>query len=193
MITNATITNADPQQIWKKCHWLFFINIQGLILSLRRFERSLAANNLSQARVELETATDLMLASGSAMELAGCLSHQEYEHQVRPTMAPPHVTTPDFSGLMSWEHAALIEIWKKLRPTFANLPDSFSAQHQQFVSAYFSLSNAHRAVCQKFGGDQMGSLRCDHITAVQVLDKFTKNRWKLIDPKRKTAPGCPFR
>lgn len=192
MITNATIPKVDPQQIWKKCHWLFFINIQGLIISLRRFELNLACDDLSQAQLELEAATSLMLASGAAMELAGSFSRQEYEHQVRPTMLPPQVETQDFSGLMSWDHAALIEIWKRLRPVFANLPAALSAQHERFVAAYFSLSNAHKAVCQKFGGDEMGSLRCEQGNAVRALDKFAQNRWQLIDPNRQAAKGCPF-
>ena len=192
MITNAIKTNVDPQQIWKKCHWLFFINIQGLIISLRRFELSLAADNLPQAQVELEAATHLMLASGSVMELAGSFSRQEYEHQVRPTMSPPHVKTPDFSGLMSWEHASLVEIWKRLRPVFETLPTALSGDHERFVSAYFSLSNAHKAVCQKFGGDETGSLRCDQKNAVQTLDRFAQNRWRLIDPNRQTTRDCPF-
>lgn len=187
------ITNINPQQIWKKCHWLFFVNVQGLIICLRRFELSLTANNLSQAQIELETATSLMLASGAAMELAGSFSRQEYEHQVRPTMLPPHVESHDFSGLMSWEHASLVEIWKRLRPVFETLPAALTAQHDRFVAAYFSLSKAHKAVCQKFGGGEMGSLRCDRSTATSTLDKFTQNRWQLLDPNHRAATGCPFR
>jgi hypothetical protein len=186
------MTNVDSQQIWKKCHWLFFINVQGLIICLRRFELSLATNNLSQAQVELETAISLMLASGAAMELAGNFSRQDYEHHVRPTMTSPQVKSNDFSGLMSWEHAALMEIWKRLRPVFATLPAALVPQHDRFIAAYLSLSKAHKAVCQKFGGGEMGSLRCDNSTATHTLDKFTRNRWQLIDPNHRAAKGCPF-
>jgi len=187
------MTNVSSQQIWKKCHWLFFMNVQGLVICLRRFELSLAANNLPQAQIELETATSLMLASGAAMELAGSFSRQEYEHLVRPTMSPPYVESHDFSGLMSWEHASLVEIWKRLRPVFETLPAALTVQHDRFVAAYFSLSHAHKAVCQKFGGGEMGSLRCDRSTATGTLDKFTQNRWQLLDPNRRAATGCPFR
>jgi len=183
----------ESQQIWKGFHWLFFINIQGLIICLRRLETNLAIGNVSAAAVELETATDLMLASGAAMELAGSFSRQEYENEVRPSMTPPQVKSTDFSGLMSWDHALLMEIWKRLRPAFETLPAKLSTQHDRFISAYFSMANAHSAVCQKFGGNEAGSLRCDKRTAVTTLEKFAHNRWQLLDPNQRVIGGCPFR
>lgn len=186
------MTKVDPQQIWQGFHWLFLVDIQGLIICLHRFELNLIAGNLYQAQVELETATDLMLASGAAMELAGSFSRQEYENQVRPSMTPPHVKSNDFSGLMSWDHASLMEIWKRLRPAFETLPFALRPQHEQFVAAYISLSNAHKAVCEKFGGDETGSLRCDKTTAVSTLDKFVYHRLGLINPKHQAINGCPF-
>lgn len=186
------MNKVDPHQIWKGCHWLFIVDIQGLIICMRRFEINLIAGNLPQAQVELETATDLMLASGAAMELAGSFSRQEYEHQVRPTMSPPHVQSNDFSGLMSWEHASLVEIWKRLRPVFETLPAALCPQHDRFIAAYFSLLNSHKAVCQKFGGDEMSSLRCDKSTAASTLDKFAYHRLQLIDPNHGAASGCSF-
>ncbi len=196
-LPNAELPNAagalEPQQIWKGFHWLFFINIQGLIICLRRLEASLTVGDVSAASAELETATDLMLASGASMELAGSFNRQEYEHHIRPSMMPPQVKSTDFSGLMSWDHASLMEIWKRLRPRFETLPTKLSAQHARFISAYLCMANAHSAVCQKFGGGEAGSLRCDKGTAVRTLEKFTHNRWKLIDPNRRVTGGCPFR
>lgn len=186
------MTKVDPQQIWKGFHWLFLIDIQGLIICLRRFEINLALGDLHQAQLELKTATDLMLASGAAMELAGSFSKQEYEKLVRPTMSPPHVQSNDFSGLMAWEHASLMEIWKRLFLAFKTLPAALQPQHDQFVDAYLSLAISHRAVCERFGGSEVGSLRCDKTTAVTTLDKFTYNRLQLIDPNRRVTGGCPF-
>ncbi|NEQ33622.1 MAG: siderophore biosynthesis protein [Leptolyngbya sp. SIO4C5] len=185
------MANLNSYQIWKGFHWSFFINIQGLIICLRRFEENLLAGSLSSARIELETAAELMLASGAAMELAGSFSRQAYEHQVRPSMMPPQVRSSDFSGLMSWEHAALVQIWKRLQPIFATLPPSLKPQHEQFVQAYLSLAASHGAVCQKFGGETIGSLRCENKTAIQVLDKFKQRRQTLIDPNSQTT-GCPM-
>lgn len=184
--------SVDAQEIWKGFHWSFFINVQGLIICLRRFECSLALGDLAIAQIELETATDLMLASGAAMQLAGSFSRQDYESHVRPTMSPPAVKADNFSGLMCWEHAALMQIWKKLCTSFKSLPAELQPQHQQFITAYFKLVSDHKAVCQKFGGDQGGSLRFENGKAVDTLDKFAQIRYLQIDPNRHSLASCPF-
>ncbi|KPQ36586.1 MAG: Bacterial protein of unknown function (DUF924) [Phormidesmis priestleyi Ana] len=177
----------SPKDIWQGFHWSFFINVQGLIISLRRFEAQLALGNLTQAEIELATATDLMFASGASMALAGSFSRTLYEQTVRPTMAPPQVSSTNFSGLMSWEHAALMQIWKRLRPAFENLPAELKPQHQAFVQAYLSLASAHRAVCEKFGGAEGGSLRFDQSCAIATLDKFSRSRREWINPGENIA------
>ena len=176
------MTTVPPQQIWRGFHWSFFIDIQGLLICLQRFESQLAQGHLAQAQTELETAESLMLASGAAMELCGSFSPDDYEYQVRPSMTPPHVQSNDFSGLMSWEHAALMQVWKRMRQLFQNLPVELHPQHERFVKAYLSLAESHRAVCEKFGGDEGGSLRFERNTAVETLDKFRQNRQGWIDP-----------
>lgn len=181
---------VDAQKIWKGFHWSFFINIQGLIICLRRFEYSLALGDLEVAQTELATATDLMNASGAAMQLAGSFSRQMYESQVRPTMSPPYVKADNFSGLMCWEHAALMQIWKRLGSTFKHLPDELQPQHAEFVQAYFKLVADHKAVCQKFGGDEGGSLRFEDGKATETLDKFAQVRYSQIDPNQAIA-RCP--
>ena len=186
------MTQPSPQAIWQGFHWSFFINVQGLIISLRRFEVQLALGNLSQAQTELATATDLMLASGASMQLAGSFSRDAYEYEVRQSMMPPQVYSANFSGLMSWEHAALMQIWKRLRPIFETLTEELQPQHEKFVQAYFSLAKAHRAVCEKFGGAEGGSLRFDQGCAVATLNKFSHSRWGLIDPAHQIAQDCPF-
>lgn len=184
--------NIDPKLIWQGFHWSFFINIQGLTLTLRRFENHLNKNEVYAAKIELITATDLMLASGASMILAGSFSKQEYEEQVRTTMIPPYVESLDFSGLMSWEHSALIEIWKKLKPLFANLPSELKAQHEQFITAYLKLAESHKAVCQKFGGANTGSLRFQGKNALETLDRFTSSRKSALDPLSEKKLACPF-
>jgi hypothetical protein len=186
------MTQDYSSQIWKGFHWSFFVNIQGLTICLTRFEKYLNSGNLSQAEIELKTATDLMLASGAAMSLAGSFSRAEYEQYIRPMMAPPNVQSANFSGLMSWDHAWLMKVWKRLRPHFNNLPMALQPQHEQFVQAYFALATAHKAVCQKFGGDETGSLRFDRRNAIDTLDKFANSRRQLIDPKRQIEGSCPF-
>lgn len=181
-VMTTAMTKVEVQRIWEGFHWSFFVYIQGLIICLNRFEIDIAAGNFQQAQVELETATDLMFASGAAMELAGNFGRQDYENLIRPEMMPPKVRSENFSGLMSWDHALLIKIWKRLSPVFETLPVALHPQHARFVEAYVSLSNSHTAVCKKFGGDQKGSLRCNKSSAVSRLEKFADNRLKLIDP-----------
>ncbi len=185
------MNQPNSHQIWQGFHWSFFVNIQGLTICLTRFENHLKSGNISQAQIELKTATDLMLASGSAMSLAGSFSRAEYEQQIRPTMTPPNVLSTDFSGLMSWDHAWLMQIWKRLRPHFEQLPTALQPQHKRFVQAYFELATAHKAVCEKFGGEESGSLRFDRGNALKTLDKFALSRWQQIDPHHTTS-GCPF-
>ena len=180
-------TQVNIHQIWEGFHWLFFVDVQGLIICLQRFEIELASGNLPQAEVELETATKLMLASGASMELAGSFSRKEYENQIRPTMMPPQVQSENFSGLMSWDHALLIQIWKRLSPIFKTLPAELNSQYQQFVDAYIILSGAHTAVCTRFGGNEKGSLRCNKSSAVSRLENFEKCRLKLLDPNKQVT------
>ncbi|MHC5762954.1 siderophore biosynthesis protein [Nostoc sp.] len=182
-------TQVKLKQLWEGFHWLFFVDVQGLIICLRRFEIELAAGNLHKAEVELGTATKLMLASGAAMELAGSFSRKEYENQIIPTMKPPQVQSENFSGLMSWDHALLIKILKRLSPVFQALPVELHTQHSLFVNAYITLSSAHTAVCTRFGGDEKGSLRCNKSTAVSKLKIFGQNRLKLIDPNHQVTDG----
>ncbi|MEL7405352.1 MAG: siderophore biosynthesis protein [Cyanobacteria bacterium J06558_2] len=183
-------TLPSPHKIWQGFHWSFFINIQGLIICLRRFEKEVRSHNFSEAEVELKTATELMLASSASMILAGSFSKQEYDTQVRETMMPPYVKSDNFSGLMSWEHSALIQVWMRLSPIFADLPNVLKPAHQNFINAYRELANAHRAVCEKFVGAHSGSLRCKANTALNTLDKFNSHRQSLIDPSSKKS--CPF-
>jgi hypothetical protein len=181
----------DSLQIWKSFHWSFVIDIQGLIICLRRFEIYIALDDLLQAQVELATATEMMLASSAAMELAGSFNRQEYQN-VRQTMTFPNVRSKNFSGIMCWEHASLIQVWKRLCPTFATLPVELQPQHNQFIAAYFELMNAHRSVCEKFVGEQGGSLRFARNKAVDTLDKFAHSRLQLIDPNDRSMSSCPF-
>jgi hypothetical protein len=176
------MTTVPSQQIWRGFHWSFFIDIQGLLICLQRFESQLAQGRLAQAQTELETAETLMLASGAAMELCGSFSRDDYERQVRPSMMPPHVQSDDFSGLMSWEHAALMHVWKHMRRIFQRLPAALQPQHKRFVKAYLSLAKSHRAVCEKFGGAEGGSLHYERTSAVETLDKFRQSRHSWIDP-----------
>lgn len=177
------MSDIDALQIWKKSHWVFSVYIQALIICLLRFEISLQTSNFTAANTELETATDLILASAAIMELAGSFSKYQYNQEVRLQMTPPHVQSDNFSGIMHWDHAYLVNILKRLSPVFKDLPSEIRPQQEKFMLAYKTLFTSHKEVCQKFGGDESGSLRSQGHTALDILSKFEKNRLRLIATK----------
>lgn len=187
------MTDIEPMKLWQKHHWVFSVYIQGLIICLRRFATQIESGNLNEAGIELETAANLMLASATAMKLAGNFTRQMYEDRVRPMMIPPSVKSEQFSGLMHWDHAHLITVLKKIQPLYKTLPASLQSQHHKFIAAYKILSASHMAVCQKFGGGEIGSLRERKHTAIDMLNKFERNRLRLIDPNSQLSEECPFR
>lgn len=181
----------SPHSIWREFHWAFFLNVQGLIICLRRFSAELDAGRMHAAERELETAAVLLTASAAAMELAACFTRDVYETTIRVSMMPPRVKSDDFSGLMSWEHGVLVNVWRDLRPRFAELPEELRPAHETFVRAYHDLAVSHTGVCAKFVGSEAGSLRFDDRNAVETLRRFGRSRNALIDPQEKVK-GCPF-
>lgn len=182
---------TSARTLWRSFHWTFFIDVQGLILSLLRFEQALSAGRLEDARVELECAAVLMRASGAAMQLAGSFPAAAYRDEVRPSMVPPHVRSSGFSGLMCWEHARLVRLWQQLGPALGALPAELDPAHQGFVGACIEMITAHRAVCQRFVGDEASSLRSQD-SAVGILEKVLRGRLRIIDPAGRHSTGCPF-
>jgi hypothetical protein len=186
------MTNVEAIEIWKKSHWTFSVYIQCLIICLGRFQMEIEDGNINAAGIELETAAELMLASAAAMELAGIFTRQIFEENIRPMMMPPNVISEDFSGLMHWDHTYLMTVLKKIQPLYKALPAALQPQHNKFISAYKVVCASHKAVCQKFGGEEAGSLRAPQHTAVDMLDKFQQNRLRLMDPNGQLAGRCPF-
>jgi hypothetical protein len=190
--TSAKDSNSIPaNQIWKRFHYVFFIDIQALIICLKRFHQAMRLANIIQAKQELKTASILLQASGAAMTLAGSFNRQDYEANVRLTMMPPNVQSDNFSGLMSYDHAVLMHLWKQLTPWFKDLPPTMKTTYEEFVAAYQELATGHRAVCDKFGGGENKSLRSTQ-TALDTLDKFAQSRLNVIAPNNRSTGGCPF-
>lgn len=172
-----------PREIWREFHWAFFLDTQGLILCLRRFESLLDRGEIAAAEIELDAAAVLMRASGAAMRLAGSFSPEAYRTEIRGTMAPPNVRSERFSGLMSWEHGTLVNLWRRLRPRFAALPAELSPAHDRFAEAYRGMADSHVHVCARFVGENAASLRRQDRDALSSLRRFTDARLALIDPE----------
>lgn len=178
--------NGSPraEEVWRQFHWAFFVNTQGLMIALKRFEEAFSDGDEVSASLELRAATDLLRSAASSMELAGAFTRDEYEHEVRPSMSQPNVALDNFSGLMSWDHTAMIRLWRRMQPSFRQAQTTLPEEYEGFLSAYRQLASSHRAVCAKFGGDEAGSIRHKDEVAVDILDRFFKNRRGII--------GCPM-
>lgn len=161
---------------WKRYHWLFFIFLQGNILCMLHFKKQ----NMVEAEVILKAMSQLMLASGASMLFAGESKPQEYENTIRPTMMPPHVKSPEFSGIMSYDHAYLINLWNQEKNYFKLIPSFFESTYEDFLKAHEFLALAHKFVCHKYGGSQTGSLRGKKVTALENLEKINSARRRLI-------------
>lgn len=179
----------SPYAIWREFHWAFFLNVQGLIVALRRFQMQLERGLFAAAEEELTTASALLISSAASMELAASFTKDVYESTVRVSMTQPAVESDDFSGLMSWEHAVLVGVWRDLRSVFENLPQELTFAHSGFVAAYRHLAESHTGVCARFVDSDAGSLRLGDRSAVETLRRFERGRLTLIDPAGK---GCPF-
>ncbi|MCF1496231.1 siderophore biosynthesis protein [Agrobacterium vitis] len=172
----------SPLAIWREFHWAFFLDVQGLIICLQRFETFLQSGRLGAAEKELVTASTLLASSAAAMELAAAFPREDYENAVRVSMTPPSVASENFSGLMSWEHAVLLAIWRRLSPSFAALPSELANAHAKFVSAYKDLASSHTGICERFVGENTGSLRYGERSAVETLRRFGRSRLDIISP-----------
>ncbi len=174
------MNKTNPQNIWQGFHWSFFINVQGLIICMLRFEQLIDKDRIKLAGIELQTAANLMLAAAASMELAGDFSRAEYEDYIRPTMMSPNVQSDNFSGLMFWDHAYLMKIWQQIQPKFKNMPLRLKSEQDEFIMAYRTLAKSHKRVCSEFGGKEIASLHSQNTTAIKILDKFEHSRHKLI-------------
>lgn len=192
----------SPLEIWKKGHWVFLIFSQGLILSLNRFVTAMSNDQLDLAKIELETAAELMYASGAAMKLTGNFTREKYETEIRPTMIIGNpqslVQSENLSGLMMWDHDYLINVIckQKLLPIMKNLPSRIEAEHKKFLLAYkWGLSDGHKSICAEFGGGEQGSLIdvSESSNAINKLKNFEKSRAKLFDPTGQIKDSCPLK
>jgi len=188
MELEAPPAHIDYLWVWRQGHWVFLALVQGLILGLRRLVAATAANDLVAARYELETATQLMWASGAAMKLTGSFSKQVYQRDIRATMVvgdPKSLVDIEVSGIMFWDHHYLVNvIWKKeIVGLLRNLPPELHAAHAGFVDAYRAgLSAGHIQVCTKFGGQETTSLLSSTAMAVDFLKNIEQSRLRQIDP-----------
>jgi hypothetical protein len=179
----ADLSADELLRIWRRGHWMFFVLTQGLIVASKRLFVALAAGDLQAAELELGSVSQLLWASGSAMRVTGSFTASEYHRVVRPTMTEGHelslVRQMSLSGTMTWDHHYLVHrIWREeLRPVLQTLPASLAPAYEKFLVAYRDgLSDGHKAVCARFGGEEMGSLVAPHVLAVKSIESIDQKR-----------------
>lgn len=172
---------VDAMARWRIGHHGFFLLIQGIVAALLRFESAIKVNDLEAAGSALEKATSLMWGSAAALHFAGDFVGEDYDQIVRVAMSPPNVSD-GFSGLLSLDHACMINVLKRLKPVFEKLPATLKHQHEKLLWAMAAAYDSHKFVCSKFKGGEMPSLRMSKEsskTSVEVLETFKKNRMQL--------------
>ncbi len=173
----------DPGRRWLTGHRVFFALTQCLIVALQSFATALSTQDIHGARRELRLAARLLDGSAVAFRFTGEFSAQQYEHEVRPSMEPPHVSA-GFSGLLSPDHLYLVRLFTALKQVLQGLPATeLAADHQTFVSALRGVYATHKHVCSRFGGDTEPSLRTSGGSgkaAVAVLDGLQSARTRSV-------------
>ncbi len=164
----------------EKVSLAFFVFLQANILCMIHLKKEMRKENIVQVGVILKSMSQLMLASGASMLFAGTSQPQEYENEIRPTMMLPHVNSPDFSGIMSYDHAYLINSWNKEKGLFKLVPTFLKSAYEEFLESHKFLALAHKFVCHKYGGEQTGSLRENKAIALEILEKINDSRRRLI-------------
>ncbi|QDT78265.1 hypothetical protein Mal35_16970 [Gimesia maris] len=181
--------NIDALDRWKRGHKVFFLLLQGLIVNLRRFQSAVNNDRYDEADRCLQAANQLLSGTARVMKYTGDFSKKQYETDVRPTMCPPY-TIDGFSGLLSRDHAELLQVIRDLRPVFASLPTSLAHSRRIFFDKLSTVYDCHVYVCERFVGSDAGSLRMNESTeksSTEVLKTFKENRLKPISPSSTNA------
>lgn len=175
----------DPQRRWLVGHQLYFALIQGVIVGLKCFATARKAGHQQEAADSLRLATTLMYSSATAVKYTSDFGLVDYERKVRPTMSQPAVRK-GFSGLQTRDHASLIQLFRQLRPLFAELND-LAGLREEFIESVVEVYAAHEFICARFGGYIMPSLRMAATTqgkteraGVDVIRQMMRARLSLI-------------
>ena len=100
---------------WIRGHQIFAALTQGLIFSFHAMAHALRSGNGQEMRRWADLTISLFRGSGSAFELTGDYSAEDYTILVRPSMMPPACPI-GLSGLMSFDHRFLIQTIRDMRP-----------------------------------------------------------------------------
>lgn len=177
---------------WRTGHHAFFVLLQGIILSHRRLEAALMADDVSLARRALSHAARMLDASAAAMRFAGDMPPEHYI-AVRESMTPPNVPAK-FSGLWSVDHWAMIEGMKSLREKLETGSSGLDAELKIWRDAIDGVYRAHACVCEYFVGNgpslamRSESSKCTR-SALENIEVFRKRTLALTTPEESDFRG----
>jgi len=174
----------DPHRRWRTGHQLFFPLIQAVVVGLECFTAAILAGDEAAARESACFASDVMRASGRALEFAADFCPSSYTGAVRPSMTPPGTAQP-LSGLMSADHHQMVLCFHQVRPLVPMLSAELRQLYDHFIEAVEGTYVAHRHVCARFRGDRVVSLRMSQtssMTAADVVEQMGNARVKVLTP-----------
>ncbi|MFD8221343.1 hypothetical protein ACFV2U_48785 [Streptomyces sp. NPDC059697] len=172
----------DALRRWVRGHRIFMVLIQGLVIAVDELTDAVDRAETDRAAESLDLAVSLMRASEAALRFAGDFTPEEYEDLVRPTLMPP-AAPPGLSGLHWRDHEYLVKRLAEARQLLAAVDPSLVTLRARFREAYAAAYDAHRFVCARFVGDDVGSLLMtpkSKQSAVGVLTQYKRVRLQHI-------------
>lgn len=171
----APITVEAPELArWINGHHAFFPLIQALVLTHSVLIQALLHGERERAAEGLWLSSLLLRSSAAAMRLAGDMAPAEYATVVRPTMPE------GFSGLMSADHAVLLNMVRSLKRYAQQRPHTLYQPFLAYRLAVVETYGAHVHVCSQHVGGS-ASLRMEHLggnteaTALEDLQDRCEN------------------
>ncbi len=161
---------------WQLGHQLFFSYVQALIISCSNLKAHIEAENMNEAREEIERATYILWGVSVTFKLTGGFSQAAYDGYVRPNMFE---ASEGFSGLWSHDHDYLVKkVLREIKPIFQDPPVELESAMQNFRQAFAIMYDSHKYVCDKFEGGQPSLLMGEEAqkTAAEMIDTFKRNR-----------------
>jgi hypothetical protein len=167
---------------WRRGHQVFFVLMQGLILSANLAIDAIVGGDISRARFALATATACMDGAGAALRYAGDFSPTQYARTVRPAMGPPLVN-PRFSGLQARDHRVMLNRFQDVRLKIDRSTGALAGAYARFRHATAQAYAAHKFVCARFGGSSEPSLRMaanSTSMASETLERIGRSRLEKL-------------
>ncbi|WBF45732.1 hypothetical protein [Serratia rubidaea] len=175
----------DPLRRWVRGHLLFMVQCQGMSLSTQLLINAAHSEDIELACAQAHQLIHLMNISRITLEFATDLNQQQYLSQIRPTLMPP-LAPPKMSGINWRDHVVMIRLMRQSTPAWHFVEQAEPELAARMRSVLAEVYTAHRAVCEKFVGEENTSLLAKEnatTSAGQVLEGLKNSRLKLLKTK----------